>query len=33
MKYRTRIYYSEKQKSQMWNRWEKGESSHFSFMR
>ena len=28
MKYRTRIYYSEKQKSQMWDRWEKGESLH-----
>ena len=28
MKQRTRIYYSEKQKSQMWDRWEKGESLH-----
>jgi len=26
MKYRTRIYYSESQKSQMWERWQKGES-------
>ena len=28
MKQRTRIYYSEKQKSLMWNRWEKGETLH-----
>ena len=28
MKYRTRIYYSEKQQSQMWDRWQKGESLH-----
>ncbi len=28
MKYRTRIYYSEAQKSQMWERWQKGESLH-----
>ena len=28
MKYRTRIYYSEEQKSLMWDRWEKGESLH-----
>jgi len=28
MKYRTRIYYSEKQKSLMWDRWQKGESLH-----
>ena len=28
MKYRTRIYYSEAQKSQMWDRWQKGESLH-----
>ena len=28
MKQRTRIYYSEEQKSQMWNRWQKGESLH-----
>ncbi|MES0447812.1 MAG: IS30 family transposase [Desulfobacterales bacterium] len=26
MKYRTRTYYSETQKSQMWDRWQKGES-------
>ncbi|MEJ2393113.1 MAG: IS30 family transposase [Gammaproteobacteria bacterium] len=26
MKYRTRIYYSESQKAQMWDRWQKGES-------
>ena len=26
MKYRTRIYYTEAQKSLMWDRWEKGES-------
>jgi hypothetical protein len=26
MKYRTRIYYSEEQKSLMWDRWQKGES-------
>ncbi len=28
MKYRTRIYYSEEQKSMMWDRWQKGESLH-----
>ena len=28
MKYRTRIYYSEEQKSLMWDRWQKGESLH-----
>ena len=28
MKQRTRIYYSEEQKSQMWDRWQKGESLH-----
>ena len=28
MKYRTRTYYSEAQKSQMWDRWQKGESLH-----
>jgi IS30 family transposase len=28
MKYRTRIYYTEEQKSQMWDRWQKGESLH-----
>ena len=28
MKYRTRIYYSETQKAQMWDRWQKGESLH-----
>ena len=28
MKYRTRIYYSEAQKAQMWDRWQKGESLH-----
>jgi hypothetical protein len=28
MKYRTRINYSEEQKSQMWDRWQKGESLH-----
>lgn len=26
MKYRTRIYYTESQKAQMWERWRKGES-------
>ena len=26
MKYRTRIYYSDEQKSQMWDRWQKGET-------
>ena len=34
MKYRTRIYYSDTQKAEMWDRWQKGESlnaiaSHF----
>ena len=28
MKYRTRIYYSEKQKALMWDRWSKGDSLH-----
>ena len=28
MKYRTRIYYTEKQKSVMWERWQKGDSLH-----
>lgn len=28
MKYRTRIYYSEKQKAQMWDRWQKGDTLH-----
>ncbi len=28
MKYRTRIYYTEEQKSLMWDRWQKGESLH-----
>jgi len=28
MKYRTRIRYSDEQKSQMWDRWQKGESLH-----
>ena len=28
MKYRTRIYYSEEQKTHMWDRWRKGESLH-----
>ena len=28
MKYKTRIYYSEEQKSLMWDRWQKGESLH-----
>lgn len=28
MKYRTRIYYSEKQKALMWGRWSKGDSLH-----
>ena len=28
MKYRTRTYYSEAQKAQMWDRWQKGESLH-----
>jgi len=26
MNYRTRIYYSEAQKEQMWDRWQRGES-------
>ena len=26
MKYRTRIYYTEQQKTLMWDRWQKGES-------
>src|ERR1700761_3169106 len=28
MKHRTRIYYTENQKSQMWDRWKRGESLH-----
>ena len=28
MKRRTRIYYSEAQKAQMWDRWQQGESLH-----
>ncbi len=28
MKYRTRIYYTEEQKSCMWDRWQKGDSLH-----
>jgi IS30 family transposase len=28
MKYRTRIQYSETQKAQMWDRWQRGESLH-----
>ena len=28
MKQRTRIYYSEAQKSEMWERWQNGESMH-----
>jgi len=28
MKYRTRIYYTEEQKSLMWDRWQKGDSLH-----
>ena len=28
MKYKTRLYYSEEQKSLMWDRWQKGESLH-----
>lgn len=28
MKYRTRTFYTEEQKSQMWDRWQKGESLH-----
>ena len=28
MKYRTRIYYTDEQKSLMWDRWQKGESLH-----
>jgi len=28
MKYRTRIYYTEEQKSLMWDRWQQGESLH-----
>lgn len=26
MKYRTRIYYTDEQKTLMWDRWQKGES-------
>lgn len=28
MVHRTRIYYTESQKSEMWDRWQKGESLH-----
>lgn len=28
MRHRTRIYYTEEQKSQMWDRWQRGESLH-----
>ena len=28
MKYRTRIYYTDEQKSLMWDQWQKGESLH-----
>jgi IS30 family transposase len=28
MKYRTRIYYTDKQKGEMWDRWQKGETLH-----
>ena len=28
MKYRTRIYYTEKQKTLMWERWKQGDSLH-----
>ena len=28
MKYRQRIYYTEKDKALMWDRWQKGESLH-----
>ena len=28
MKYRTRIYYTEEQKTVMWDRWQKGDSFH-----
>lgn len=28
MQYRNRIYYTDAQKSQMWDRWQKGESLH-----
>ncbi|MCK5394675.1 MAG: hypothetical protein KAJ32_01720 [Gammaproteobacteria bacterium] len=28
MKYRTRTFYTEKQKSLMWDRWSKGDSLH-----
>ena len=28
MKQRTRIYYTEAQKAEMWDRWQKGESLH-----
>ncbi|MFT5615402.1 MAG: hypothetical protein ACI8Q6_002690, partial [Granulosicoccus sp.] len=26
MKYRTRTFYTDKQKSEMWDRWQRGES-------
>jgi IS30 family transposase len=28
MKYRTRIYYTDKQKAEMWDRWQRGETLH-----
>ncbi len=28
MKYRTRIYYTERQKALMWDRWQKGDTLH-----
>ena len=28
MRQRTRIYYTEEQKSQMWDRWQRGEALH-----
>ena len=28
MKHRTRIHYTDEQKSQMWDRWQRGESLH-----
>ncbi len=28
MRHRTRIYYTEEQKSQMWDRWQRGDSLH-----
>ena len=28
MRHRTRIHYTDEQKSQMWDRWQRGESLH-----